>query len=252
MPHLQGLPGAGVVQHARNGTHPVGRHPSGPEAGRQAGHSPLLVPPLPLGCRADWGALLQGSADEVTDAMAKVFVWLRYSASRQLTWQRNYNTQPRILGEAQARLTSAIAQVRACQDSTPDISLMHSQPHSYAVRCGTHCAVCHGRSCQPGVWGCTLRRALRVRSGAREDRRGGAGVGAGHAGHCGQGRQCSGRCPAASAMTPPLCQTSQGLSLWRPDLGPVCKHSSQGTAPQMQDWQQSDDLGTGLLAPTLS
>ena len=43
--------------------------------------------------------------------MAKIFVWLRYSSSRQLTWQRNYNTQPRILGEAQARLTNAIAQV---------------------------------------------------------------------------------------------------------------------------------------------
>ena len=72
-----------------------------------------------MGCRADWGALLQGSADEVTDAMAKVFVWLRYSASRQLTWQRNYTTQPRILGEAQARLTSAIAQVRCCPELTP-------------------------------------------------------------------------------------------------------------------------------------
>lgn len=44
--------------------------------------------------------------------MARIFVWLRYSASRQLTWQRNYNTQPRILGEAQRRLTHAIADVR--------------------------------------------------------------------------------------------------------------------------------------------
>ena len=54
----------------------------------------------------------QGPAEEVTDAMARIFVWLRYSASRQLTWQRNYNTQPRILGEAQTRLTNAIAAVR--------------------------------------------------------------------------------------------------------------------------------------------
>lgn len=46
-------------------------------------------------------------------AICKLFVWLRYSASRQLTWQRNYNTQPRILGDAQARLTHAIADVRA-------------------------------------------------------------------------------------------------------------------------------------------
>jgi len=47
--------------------------------------------------------------DQAT-ALCKLYVWLRYSASRQLTWQRNYNTQPRILGEAQARLTHAIAQ----------------------------------------------------------------------------------------------------------------------------------------------
>lgn len=53
----------------------------------------------------------QGPAEDVTDAMARVFVWLRYSASRQLTWQRNYNTQPRILGEAQKRLTDTIAKV---------------------------------------------------------------------------------------------------------------------------------------------
>jgi hypothetical protein len=35
------------------------------------------------------------------DAMADIYVWLRYSATRQLTWQRNYNTQPRILSAAQ-------------------------------------------------------------------------------------------------------------------------------------------------------
>lgn len=33
--------------------------------------------------------------------MADVYVWLRYSSSRQLTWQRNFNTQPRILSAAQ-------------------------------------------------------------------------------------------------------------------------------------------------------
>lgn len=38
-----------------------------------------------------------------SEAMADIYVWLRYSASRQLTWQRNYNTQPRILSAAQVR-----------------------------------------------------------------------------------------------------------------------------------------------------
>ena len=48
--------------------------------------------------------------------MARIFVWLRYSAIRQLTWQRNYNTQPRILGAAQERLTNTIA--GACGQTT--------------------------------------------------------------------------------------------------------------------------------------
>lgn len=38
---------------------------------------------------------------DTATAMADIYVWLRYSASRQLTWQRNYNTQPRILSAAQ-------------------------------------------------------------------------------------------------------------------------------------------------------
>lgn len=46
---------------------------------------------------------------DVADAMSRLFVWLRYSSTRQLTWQRNYNTQPRILSAAQERLTNTIA-----------------------------------------------------------------------------------------------------------------------------------------------
>jgi hypothetical protein len=54
---------------------------------------------------------LNGSIQlEPADVMARLFVWLRYSATRQLTWQRNYNTQPRILSAAQDRLTKAIAE----------------------------------------------------------------------------------------------------------------------------------------------
>ncbi|CAG9462085.1 unnamed protein product [Pedinophyceae sp. YPF-701] len=46
--------------------------------------------------------------EDLADAMAKIFVWLRYSSTRQLTWQRNYNTQPRILSAAQGRLCGTI------------------------------------------------------------------------------------------------------------------------------------------------
>jgi alpha-glucan,water dikinase len=43
--------------------------------------------------------------------LALLFVWLRFSAIRQLTWQRNYNTKPRELSHAQDRLTLKLADV---------------------------------------------------------------------------------------------------------------------------------------------
>ena len=53
---------------------------------------------------------LSTAGEGLPDAMAAVFVWLRFSATRHLTWQRNYNTQPRILSEAQKRLVGTITQ----------------------------------------------------------------------------------------------------------------------------------------------
>lgn len=44
----------------------------------------------------------------VVDGAARIYIWLRYSATRQLTWQRNYNTKPRDLAHAQDRLTNII------------------------------------------------------------------------------------------------------------------------------------------------
>jgi len=49
----------------------------------------------------------------VVNNLASIYVWLRYSSARKLTWQRNYNTQPRILGDAQKRLTNSIAEVHS-------------------------------------------------------------------------------------------------------------------------------------------
>ncbi|QDZ23333.1 alpha-glucan water dikinase [Chloropicon primus] len=43
--------------------------------------------------------------DDRTRGFSTLFIWLRYSSMRQLTWQRNYNTQPRILAGAQENLT---------------------------------------------------------------------------------------------------------------------------------------------------
>lgn len=55
------------------------------------------------------GDVMSGRFKDHDHSLACIYVWLRYSALRQLTWQRNYNTQPRILGHAQERLTHAIA-----------------------------------------------------------------------------------------------------------------------------------------------
>jgi alpha-glucan,water dikinase len=46
--------------------------------------------------------------------LALIFVWLRFSAIRQLDWQRKYNTQPRELAHAQDRLTLKLGE-RAAQ-----------------------------------------------------------------------------------------------------------------------------------------
>ena len=52
--------------------------------------------------------LLEGVEDD-EEALALLFAWLRYSATRQLDWQRRYNTQPRELSRAQERLTKRLA-----------------------------------------------------------------------------------------------------------------------------------------------
>ena len=44
-------------------------------------------------------------------AAAKIYVWLRYSSNRKLTWQRNYNVKPRELSAAQSKLTKTIAKL---------------------------------------------------------------------------------------------------------------------------------------------
>jgi len=45
------------------------------------------------------------------DGLALLFVWLRFSAIRQLIWQRNYNTKPRELAHSQDRLTQKFAEI---------------------------------------------------------------------------------------------------------------------------------------------
>ncbi|MCL5096116.1 MAG: hypothetical protein M1608_01005 [Candidatus Omnitrophica bacterium] len=64
-------------------------------------------------------------AESSAAALALLFVWLRFSAIRQLTWQRNYNTKPRELSHAQDRLTHKLAEVyRRRPEHRPMVRLM--------------------------------------------------------------------------------------------------------------------------------
>lgn len=67
-----------------------------------------------------WELLDRVPSDSVP-GLGLIFVWLRFSAIRQLDWQRNYNTKPRELAHAQDRLTSKLAErvVRADDDTRP-------------------------------------------------------------------------------------------------------------------------------------
>ena len=62
-----------------------------------------------------WDLLDQIPGDSAP-GLALLFVWLRFSAIRQLDWQRNYNTQPRDLAHAQDRLTLKLAE-RAARET---------------------------------------------------------------------------------------------------------------------------------------
>lgn len=54
---------------------------------------------------------LLGSAESDPRALALLFVWMRYSAIRQLTWQRHYNTKPSLLAHSQGRLGARLAAI---------------------------------------------------------------------------------------------------------------------------------------------
>jgi alpha-glucan,water dikinase len=59
------------------------------------------------------------------NGLALLYVWLRFSAIRQLTWQRNYNTKPRELTHAQDRLTGKLAEIHRTEpDARPLVRLM--------------------------------------------------------------------------------------------------------------------------------
>lgn len=64
--------------------------------------------------------LLDQAHDE--DALALLFAWLRFSAIRQLDWQRNYNTKPRELSASQDRLTRRLARLWREQGGKPHSS----------------------------------------------------------------------------------------------------------------------------------
>jgi len=54
---------------------------------------------------------LLAGVEEDQESLALLFTWLRFSAIRQLDWQRRYNTKPRSFAHAQNRLTARLAEI---------------------------------------------------------------------------------------------------------------------------------------------
>ena len=75
-----------------------------------------------------------GGEDSVAKGFSTLFIWLRYSSMRQLTWQRNYNTQPRILASAQERLTLQLTQ-----------AFRETKDHGSAKQWARMCMACVGK-----------------------------------------------------------------------------------------------------------
>ncbi len=55
------------------------------------------------------------------DGLALIYVWLRFSAIRQLDWQRRYNTKPRELSHAQDRLTLRLSEIFTSEPSSREL-----------------------------------------------------------------------------------------------------------------------------------
>ena len=62
------------------------------------------------------------STSKAIEAAAKIFVWLRYSSIRQLTWQRNYNVKPRELASAQSKLTHSVSEMYCSKPHLRDLA----------------------------------------------------------------------------------------------------------------------------------
>ncbi len=64
---------------------------------------------------------LAGQVEKDPDGLALLFTWLRFSALRQLDWQRRYNTKPRELAHAQDRLTLRLAGIFIREPSSREV-----------------------------------------------------------------------------------------------------------------------------------
>jgi len=72
-------------------------------------------------CRSLLEGALASKDKGTTEKVAKLFVWLRYSSTRKLTWQRNYNIKPRELSSAQSALTKFIAKAYVDNPAQKDL-----------------------------------------------------------------------------------------------------------------------------------
>ena len=67
---------------------------------------------------------------DLTASVAALAVWMRFSAARHLTWNRNYNVKPREISAAQVRATLVSgAAPHGCTLRRPLMSLRKPSAH---------------------------------------------------------------------------------------------------------------------------
>ncbi|KAK9863129.1 hypothetical protein WJX84_006375, partial [Apatococcus fuscideae] len=69
-------------------------------------------------------ALALPSEEERQGGLAALVVWLRFSAARLLTWNRNYNIKPREISAAQERLTRSLVETLETKPELHDLVML--------------------------------------------------------------------------------------------------------------------------------
>jgi hypothetical protein len=86
--------------------------------------------------------------NEGEPAVVVLFTWLRFMATRQLVWNKNYNVKPREISAAQNALTATMCRCvhaaavcsHRCHDFSTVLTWLSSGCTATGLTCATSCA----------------------------------------------------------------------------------------------------------------